>query len=328
VHVHGGGGGDTMDASHESLARMASVHASHGTTAMCPATMAASDDAIERALAVAADYVDRPTGGSEILGVHLEGPFLNEKRRGAHMADKLVEPSIERLRRYVDAARGQLRILTIAPELPGALVAIDYARTTDIAVSIGHTTANYAQTTEALSAGAQSGTHVYNAMQPLTSREPGTVGALLTAERVFCEVIADGRHVHPASIDVLIRSKGPSRTVLVTDCMRPLGDATMSSFELSGMEAFVRAGSCFTAEGALCGSLLTMDLAQKNLSRFAGRSLQDAICMATSSPAELLGISDRKGSLRPGLDADLVICDTNMTVRLTMVGGKVVFRAP
>ena len=325
IHVHGGGGADTMDASSESLARVSAVHARHGTTAMCVATMTAEDESLERALVAVAQFARQEPMGARVLGAHLEGPFLSPQRRGVHPAGLLTLPSVETLKRYMDRAQGRLKVVTIAPELPGALDVIAYARDSGIVPSIGHTSASYQQTRDAISAGASSATHTYNAMEPLTSRAPGTVGALLSSDEVACEIIADGRHVHPASIEVLLRAKKLSQVVLVTDCMRPLDEASVSSFELSGTRVLVGDGGCYTEDGVLCGTLLSMASAQRNMNTLVGRRLHEVISMATRNPARVLGIADRMGSLEPGKEANVVVCDADMNVRLTMVGGRVVY---
>ncbi len=326
IHVHGGGGSDTMDATYEALNQITQTHVRFGTTALCPATMAAKDSDICRTLSAVAVAVERGTEGARVLGAHIEGPFINPKKHGAQVEELIARPSIEQLQSFITAAQNKISVLTIAPEMPNALDVIRYARSKRIVCSLGHTNATYVQTRAGLDAGATNITHIYNAMTPFTHREPGVVGAALTLDNVFAEVIADGNHVHPAAIQLVVQSKGASHVLLVTDGMRPICVDRMTSFTLSGMTVYVRDGACYTAKGVLCGSLLTMNMAVKNMNSLVGIPLHQAINMASLIPAQVLGIDTYKGSLEVGKDADVVICDHNMSIKHVFVEGQLVYQ--
>jgi len=326
IHVHGGGGSDTMDASYEALNQITKTHVRFGTTALCPTTMAATDNDICRALSSIATAVKHGTIGARVIGAHIEGPFINPKKHGAHVEEFITPPSIERLQRFIAAAQNQISILTIAPEMPNALDVIRYARSSGIVCSIGHTNATYIQARAGFVAGATSVTHIYNAMAPLTHREPGVVGATLTSDEVIAEVIADGKHVHPSAIQVVVRAKGESNILLVTDGMRPIGVGGVTSFILSGRTVNIYDGACYTVNGVLAGSILTMNIAVKNMNHLVGVPLHQAIQMASLVPAHVLGIDEHKGSLEPGKDADVIICDHEMNIEQAFVEGQLAYQ--
>jgi N-acetylglucosamine-6-phosphate deacetylase len=329
-HLHGGGGADTMDQSYEAICTIAQAHATFGVTAFCPTTMAAPDSEIEQALAAVAMAVKKGTGGATVLGSHIEGPCISVEARGAHFDEYVrhTPPTIERLHRYYKAAQGTIKIWTIAPELPGATDFIRAASKLGIKVSIGHTKASYNEVHKAIEAGATGATHLYNAMAGFHYREAGATMAILHSQgRVMAEIIVDGAHVHPAAIYTAIRTMGPENVLLVTDCMRPAGLPSMAAFALPGIKVFVKEGQALTVDGKLCGSLLTMNRAVKNVNAVLGRPLSEAITLATLNPARSLAIANRKGSLEVGKDADIVICDTFLKVRQTIVEGTTVYVA-
>jgi len=329
-HLHGGGGADTMDQSYEAICTIAKAHAKFGVTALCPATMAAPDQDIKRALAAVADAVESGTGGARVLGTHLEGPCMNVEARGAHPEEyvKLAPPTLERLKDYHKASRGTIRLWTVAPELPGGFDFIRAARKLNIKISIGHTKASYNDINRAIEAGATGATHLFNAMGGFHYRDAGGVMAILFSKgRVMAEIIVDGEHVHPAAVYTAIETMKPENVLLVTDCMRPAGVPSMTTFELPGLKVFVKEGRALTAEGKLCGSLLTLNRGVKNVNEMLGRPLHEAIGLGTINPARSLGIANRKGSLEVGKDADIVICDTFLKVQRTIVEGVTVYNA-
>lgn len=327
-HLHGGGGADTMDESYDAICTIAKAHAKFGVTALCPATMAAPDDDIKRALEAVAMGVERGTGGSKVLGAHVEGPCMNPEARGAHFEEyvRMTPPTIDRLKEYHKAARGTIRIWTVAPELPGGIDFIQAARGLGIKVSIGHTRASYEDVVKAISAGATGATHLYNAMAGFHYRDAGGIMALLYSKgQVMAEIIADGQHVHPAAIYTAIETMKSENVLLMTDCMRPVGIPSMTSFDLPGIRVLVKEGKALAADGRLCGSLLTMNRAVKNINGMLGKALPEALTLATINPARSLGIADRKGSIEVGKDADIAICDTFMNVQRTIVEGITVY---
>ncbi len=323
VHVHGGAGHDTMDAMPEALHGMARFFARHGVTAYYPTTMTAPPDAIYAAV----ENVRRspqPDDGAQHLGVHVEGPYLSPKHPGAQPASALRDPDPAEYGAWLSS--GVVRLITIAPERPGALELIEAGLDAGVEFALGHTDADYEQVIEAASRGVRQATHTFNAMVGLHHRQPGTVGGVLADDRIYAQVIADGVHVHPAAVKVLVRAKGPGRTLLITDAMRAAG-LPDGQYELGGQPITVSGGVARTPSGALAGSTATLDAVLRNAMAFAGLTLSEALPMATSAPAEAMGLTGRKGVLAPGADADIILLDAECRVRLTIVAGRVVYSA-
>lgn len=319
VHIHGGAGHDLMEATPEALDALARAVFKHGTTSFVPTTLSAPQDVLKKSLrglrSTLASWRGEQSGPrAEPLGIHLEGPFLSAACRGAHPREDLQRPSIALLQQFLDAAGESVKILTLAPELEGAAELQEYATGKGVRVAIGHSNATYEEAMRAIEAGAKHAVHVFNAMRPFAHRDPGILGAALTDDRVLAEVIADGVHVAAPALQLLVRSKGVSNTVLVTDAVSATG-MSPGRYTLGGMEIILEDDpltglpSCRNREGALAGSVLTQDRAVRNMVAMAGVSLQDAVRMATYNPARLLGLDDRKGCLRPGADADLVVLE-------------------
>jgi N-acetylglucosamine-6-phosphate deacetylase len=245
--------------------------------------------------------------------------------RDVHCLQFLRHPSPEEIRQLAETGRGNVRLLTLAPELPGAQEAIAEARHLGIAVAIGHSNATFEQTLAAVGWGARLVTHLFNASGPLTAREPGVIGAALVSEQLTVSLIADGIHVHPASMQLALRAKGPRRTVLVTDAMPPVG-TDLGAFDLYGERVVARDGACYTPSGRLAGSMLTMGGAVRNVCRLLGTPLPAALSMASANPARIIG-ERRLGSLRVGAAADLTVLDDELRVWLTMVRGSIAYQA-
>ncbi len=263
----------------------------------------------------------RETHGANILGVHLEGPYLSPQRAGAHHAALLRTPSIDEYDRWLDSK--SVRLVTLAPELPGALALVKHLRARGIVASAGHSDATFAQAMAGLEAGITWGTHLFNAMSPMAHREPGLVGALLSAD-VACGLIVDGVHVHPAVVKTAWRARGGRGLTLVTDAMSAAGMGP-GQYVLGDRQVVVDGTSACLADGTLAGSILQLDAAVRNVIAYTGCSLAEAVRMATATPARVLGISNRKGQLAPGCDADLVVLDESLRVSLTMIGGAVAY---
>jgi N-acetylglucosamine-6-phosphate deacetylase len=330
IHVHGGAGHDVMEGSPEGLAEIECLMARHGVTSYCPTTVTAPMDATLRslrALAAAILAAPKPGNGKPVrarsLGVHLEGPFLSHARRGVHPSLHLQPASIETFNRMWDAANGQVRVLTIAPELEGALQLIAEASSRGVCVSIGHSNADLAQATAGIQAGARHATHAFNAMRRLTHRDPGLLGAILTDNTVTADIIVDGIHVAPGVVDLFMRCKGADNAILITDAISAAGMPD-GAYHLGSFEVEVRDGRC-ESYGKLAGSVLTMDRAIRNTMSFAHVSFQDAVRMATLNPARRLGIEHHKGVLRAGADADIAIFSPAGEALQTVVGGIVSF---
>ena len=312
VHIHGAGGHDVMEGTDTALRTITRKVSEYGTTALVATTVTASTEQTLRAVEGIAGYIaqqhetDEPR--AEVLGIHFEGPFLSKARRGVHPSEWIQLPSAETLGRFLKAAAGNARILTIAPEVLGAAPCIDAAREAGLVVSMGHTDATYEQARAAMARGARSATHVYNAMRPFT--DPGIIGAVLTSPEVNAELIADGVHVEAAAMKLLLLAKGAAHVTLVSDGLSATGMPD-GKYMLGGFEVIVSGGICRNAEGTLAGSTLTLDRALRNIVAL-GIPLPDAVRMLTLNPASLLGIEFKKGSLRVGADADILLLDESL----------------
>jgi N-acetylglucosamine-6-phosphate deacetylase len=323
VHIHGGANCDVMRSSAEELKLFERFLAGHGVTGYFPTTVSAPLDitltALER-LADAIDGADAGGGRARPLGIHLEGPFLSHVRRGVHPPEDLLPPRLSTFDKFWQAARGHVRMMTIAPELEGAEEVIAEATKRGVSISIGHSDADLESARRGVRAGARHATHTFNAMRPLDHREPGILGEVLTNDRLTAEVIADGIHVDPRIVKLLFRAKGDENLVLVTDAISATGMPD-GHYRLGTLEVELKDGKC-THDGRLAGSVLTMDRAIRNLMQFADLELQPALRAATMNPAKAAGMSN-KGVIEPGADADLVVIAPNGEIRATVVKGVV-----
>jgi len=329
LHIHGAGGHDVMEGNARALDRIVSTVARHGTTSFVATTVTASVEDTYHSLEGIARYIrnhenveDSEKEGrlaAEILGVHLEGPFISKARRGVHPPDAIAKPSIEVLDKFVQATDGLIRILTIAPELPGAMQLIAHAVASKIVVALGHTDADYDQARAAIEAGARHCVHFYNAMRPFTHRDPGIVGAILTDPDVTAEVIADLVHVAGPAIQVLIGTKGFDTVLLVSDGIAATGMPD-GNYRLGNFEVNVKDGVARNSEGKLAGSTLTLDRALRNVVAL-GVPLTDAVRMATVLPARRLGLAGKKGIIAVGADADLVALTPDLRIAGVMTRG-------
>ena len=318
LHMHGGGGHDVAD-SRTAMEGAVAFHRRHGTTATLVSLMTAPVDDLCEQLGWAAGLVRRGPGpGGHVLGAHLEGPFLSPRRAGAQNPAHMIAPDAGVLERLLTAADGSLRVITLAPELEDALPLITALRQQGVIVALGHSDAGYDDATAAIRAGANHATHLFNAMAPLHHRDPGLVGAALEAD-IPCELINDGRHVHPAVVTVVARAI--SCPVLVTDAIAAsgVGDGT---FTLGGQEVLVRGGEArLAAAGSLAGSTLTMSDAVRRAVRDSGLRIEHASAAASANPARVLGLGASLGSIAPGRRADLVVLDEDLQVSAVMAGG-------
>jgi len=325
IHVHGGGGSDVMDGNYEAINQIAITHSRFGTTSFLPTTMTMSKDKIIRSLRSICEAVKKGTAGAEILGIHMEGPYINPEKKGAQKEDDIKKISIEEFLEFNQASGNLIRLVTIAPEMPGAIGLIKYLYKQGIIASVGHSNATYAQVQAGIQAGLSHVTHTFNAMRGLHHREPGVVGAALTSPELTVEVIADGIHIHPIVLEILTKIKEGEKVVLITDAMRAAG-LKEGTYDLGGQEVIVTKGQARLKDGTLAGSVLTMDKAVKNMVNKIRIQLPKAIQMASFNPARSVGIDDKKGSLEPGKDADIVILNKNLETELTIVAGKIVYR--
>lgn len=325
LHVHGGGGFDVMDGSCGAVKEIAKVHCRHGTTAFLATTMTMSKDKILKSLEAVSEAFIKGTGTAEVLGVHLEGPYINPLKKGAQKEEDIRNASIEELIEFNEASGNLIRIVSLAPEMPGAIELIKWLGRHDIIASVAHSDATYTQMLEGIEAGLTHVTHIFNAMRGFDHREPGVAGAALFAPGLTVEMIADGIHLHPLAMKLVTTVKDKEKIILITDAMRAAGKAD-GTYNLGGQEVFVSQGNARLKDGTLAGSVLTLDSAVRNMIKVAGISLEEAIGMVTINPAVCLGIEDSKGSLEPGRDADIVILDEKLEVNATIIKGKVVYK--
>jgi len=264
LHVHGGGGSDVMDGDYEAINQIAIARSHFGTTSFLPTTMTMSKDKIIRSLRSIYKAVKKGTAGAEILGIHMEGPYINPEKKGAQREIDIREPSIKEFTELNKASGNLIRLVTIAPEMPGAIDFIRWLHQQDIIVSVGHSNATYQQVQEGIQAGLSHVTHIFNAIRGLHHREPGVVGAALSSPKLIVEMIADGIHIHPVVMKILTKAKENEKIVLITDAMRAAG-LKEGTYDLGGQEVIVTKGQARLKDGTLAGSVLTMDKAVKNM---------------------------------------------------------------
>jgi N-acetylglucosamine-6-phosphate deacetylase len=329
VHVHGGGGASFTEGTGDEARKAAAFHRARGSTTVLASLVTAPLAELEARAAALAELADEGV----IAGLHLEGPFLSPARRGAQDARYMIAPDVAAFERLHEAARGHLRIITLAPELPGALAVIHAATRAGVTVAVGHTDATADVTLAAVDAGATHATHLFNGMRPPHHREPGAVGALLDRDEVTCEVIADGVHLDDIVVRLTARAAGPGRLVLVSDAMAAAGMPD-GSYQLGSQRVTVAGGVARLREdpgdpggtavvcgSAIAGSTATLaDVVRHAIA--AGLPVPVAAAAASTTPARVLGLADRTGSLRPGLAADLVVCDDDFRPRAVMRCGE------
>lgn len=329
VHVHGGGGSDVMDASPEALAAIARTHGAKGTTGWLATTVTHDEEAAVQAIEAAARYMTSERNGRDgarMLGIHLEGPYLNAKRRGVHREEALRRPDRAQFIRWCELADGAVKMITLAPELPGAEEVIREAVRRGVVVSAGHSDATAAEMARAASLGVTHATHLFNAMRPLHHREPGLIGHVLRDPDMTADLIVDGVHLHADIVELALRCKGTDKLLLITDAMRAacMGDGT---YDIGGLSVTVASGAARTADGTLAGSLLTLNEAFRRLLSTHGLPLADASRMASLNPAALLRLDHERGIIAEGMKADLVLLHANGDVGWTMAEGRYIFRS-
>jgi N-acetylglucosamine-6-phosphate deacetylase len=322
VHIHGAKGHDVMEATVEALDTMGSFLASRGTGSYLATTVTAPLDATLRSLSGLAKLLARPAvaGQARPLGIHLEGPFLSHSKRGVQPAEHLLAPDIAAFDRFFEAAEGHIRLMTLAPELPGAVELAVHATARGVRVSLGHSNATAAETRAAIAAGAVSATHTFNAMRPLDHREPGILGTVLTCDTLFAEMICDGIHTAREMAKLWWRAKGPERAILVTDAMSAAGMPD-GEYQLGGFAVQVANGRAMVGD-VLAGSVLTLDRALANFVEFTGAPLEQALRLATVNPAAMTGLSDQAGSVAVGQPTSLVAVDRAGKLVGSVVNGQ------
>ena len=327
IHIHGNGGHDIMEATPDALAAVERSLAKHGVTSYCPTTVTAAVDRTLDSLQKLADAVEGThpswdrSDRAVPLGLHLEGPFISHAKKGVHPPEYIQEPSIELFEKFWKAARGHVKVMTVAPETRNAPAMIEDAAAKGVCISLGHSNATREETEAGIAAGGRHATHTFNAMRTLDHREPGILGTVLTDSRLTAEIIADGIHVHPDMVRLFLKAKGVENAVLVTDGISATGMGD-GRYMLGSFEVQVKGGRC-ELNGVLAGSVLTLDRAVRNVTKFADWKLQDAVRLATLNPARVIGVSDRKGKIAPGADADFAVLTPQGEVVRTIFAGRV-----
>ena len=322
IHIHGSAGHDVMEATPAALDTISRFLATRGTGSFLATTVTAPLDATLRAIEGLANLIDAPhnPGHARPIGIHLEGPFLSHEKRGVQPAEHLLAPSIATFDRLYDAARGHVRLITLAPELPGAAELTAHATARGVRVSLGHSNATAAETRATIAAGAASATHTFNAMRPLDHREPGILGVVLTTPSLYAELICDGIHTAPEMVRLFRSAKGPERAILVTDAMSAAGMPD-GEYQLGGFTVQVANGRAM-ARGVLAGSVLTLDRALANYIAFTGASLEESLPLLTANPAAMTGLTARAGTLTPGSPANFVVLEKSGQLRASILDGQ------
>jgi N-acetylglucosamine-6-phosphate deacetylase len=324
THIHGGAGLDVMLHGADGLRRISAHLAAFGVTAWLPSTVSARHEELLRAVTACCEAWETPGRGARIVGIHVEGPYINRVRKGAQPEEGIRDPDADECRELLAAAGGLTRVMTLAPEIPGGLDLIRLLRAEGVIASLGHSDADYDTSLAAIEAGATHATHLFNAMPPLHHRKPGLTAAALNEPEILAEVIADGVHLAPETVRLALRAKGPDGVCLITDAFSAAG-CPDGAYTLGSHTVTVRGDLCTLADGTIAGSMLSMNRAARNAVAFAGCSLADAIRMATWIPAGVAGCAARKGSLEPGKDADLALLRPDFSVAATIIGGEVVY---
>lgn len=323
LHFHGCVGEDFSDASPDGLQKMAEYELRQGVTYICPAGMTLPEEQLMRMCETAAGYQKTAARGAELVGVNLEGPFLSEAKKGAQNGAYLRDPDVELLNRLQTAAHGLVKLVTVAPEQPGAVGFVRKAAQSGVTVSVGHTTADYDTARAAFSAGARQVTHLFNAMPPFTHRAPGVVGAAFDHPEVRAELICDGVHIHESVVRAVFRLFGPERVVLISDTMRAAGMPD-GQYSLGGLDVTVRGKLCTLADGTIAGSATNLMDCLRTAVSF-GIPLKDAVRAATFNPAQALHMQHRIGSFVPGLDASAVLLEKkDLSIRAVVFRGELV----
>jgi N-acetylglucosamine-6-phosphate deacetylase len=320
IHVHGGGGHDAMDP--RDTGGLSEFLTRGGVTSYLPTTHTAPHERIMEA----AEAIGRGgVSGATPLGIHMEGPYISPEMFGAQNPGHVRPPDIGEIAEIYEASGGSLRVVTLAPEMEGGLDAIRWLASKGVVPAAGHTDATHDEMVDAIDAGLSHASHLFNQMRGFHHREPGATGAALADDRVTVELVADGFHLHPTTLRIASRLKGPGKTALVSDSIPPTG-LPEGEYDFGGRRITVSGGRSLLDSGRLAGSTITLGDAVRNMVRLAGSSVREAVEMASTTPARIAGVSKSKGRLAPGFDADITILDGDLSPALTMVGGEILYR--
>ncbi|SDX81943.1 N-acetylglucosamine-6-phosphate deacetylase [Salimicrobium album] len=324
VHIHGANGHDVMDATPEALQGIAEILPEEGTTSFLATTMTQSPENIERALHNVGSFTGENVKGAEMLGVHLEGPFISGKKAGAQPVDYIREPSVTKFETYRKASNDTIRLVTLAPEEKGGEELIRHLKARGIIASMGHTDATFDEAEAAVEAGVSHVTHLYNQMSGLHHRDPGVTGAAFTDPRLMVELIVDHIHSRKEAVGIAYRQLTDKRTLLITDAMRAkcLPEGT---YDLGGQDVTVKNQKAILEDGTLAGSILTLSKAASLMKKHLHLSDQELLAITSGNAAGELGVGHRKGGIAPGKDADLVVVDDEFNVHATWCRGELVY---
>ncbi|WP_010631270.1 N-acetylglucosamine-6-phosphate deacetylase [Sporolactobacillus vineae] len=326
MHIHGANAADTMDATHEALSTIASVLPEEATTSFLATTITQSEEAIQAALKNAAEVIGhQKPGEAEILGVHLEGPFISKEKCGAQPEEYISDADTERFDNWQKLSGNHIREVTLAPEIKGGMELIRHLAAQGVVASIGHSNGYDEDVIRAIDAGATQVTHVYNGMRGMHHREPGILGGALLHHGLYTELICDGKHVCQGMVNLAYKLKGSDRMILITDAMRAkcLKNGT---YDLGGQEVHVKDGLAVLSSGTIAGSVLKMDQAFRNMLAFTDATIEDIVQMGAINPALQCNVFDRKGSLEIGKDADFIVLDKNNQLALTVCRGEIAYQ--
>jgi len=324
LHIHGREGCDIMDAKRSSIETISASLASHGVIGFLGTTVTSTWDITLAAFTAIGEAYRNQPAGALVLGAYNEGLFFTKDHKGAHDEKYFLPLDRKNIDAIIDATQGALKVVALAPELPGSEDIIHYLTSKNIKAMLGHTNANYQQTCDALHAGACGGVHVFNGMKGIHHRDPGCAGAVLLDKEAYVEVIADGVHLHPAILDLIYRLKGHEKMSLISDCI-VAGGLSDGTYQLGMLDVDVKNGVARTKSGSLAGSTLTLEVAIKNLIELANIAPLEAVHMASLVPAQFLGLDDSLGSISVGKRACLTLVDDNYQVMATIIDGKIVF---
>jgi len=322
MHIHGSAGFDMMDATEETLRGISRSLVKEGTTSYLPTTITQAVDVIEAALKNVSTFVHNEDE-AEILGIHVEGPYISKKWAGAQPVEHITEPSIEQFLKWQQLSGNRIKQVTVAPETAGGFEFVEVMSKEGIVVSIGHSDANSIEVDKAVQLGARQATHLYNQMRPFHHREPGVVGSVLMEELMKVEIIVDYIHSHTQSVNFAYRLKGAEGIILITDAMRAKG-LEYGEYDLGGQTVHVTEEGAHLPSGALAGSILTMDQAVRNMKQSTNCSLKELVSMSSTNAAKQLKLS-HKGYIGEGFDADLVLLDKDLKIQKTICRGNIVF---
>lgn len=323
IHNHGNSGYDVMDTTEQALDKMGEFHLSNGVTSYLGTIITSSYDDMMRAIENIVDYKNK-ANISNLLGIHLEGPFFDIGKKGAQPEEFIKLPDINDIENMLELSKGKLKMLSLAPELKGALEIIEKLKNNNVAVAMAHTNSTFESAKKAIDHGVTIATHLYNGMRSFNHREPGVIGASLTDDRVYCELIYDRIHLHDAAVNIALKMKGFDKIILVSDAIMAAG-LEDGEYQLGNQKVYVKEGAARLASGNLAGSTLNLQEAVYNMVKFLDLPIHEVVKMATLNPAKAINMVREIGSIRVGKRADLIIFDDNIEIKHAIVGGNLIW---